>query len=167
LERKNNPFNPFDKSGGGGGGGPLMQASVMEEDKDARQEREEKESELIERQDVATQVLSLLRSTTSLLSVVTWRQKRVITLRGDQTMPGTMALTESQRMFQETCMTEDLIEMMKERDVRIRSMRGGEPQQGEPQAEEAVELNVPSSESSAESLGRRESAAAAPATNNF
>ena len=70
-------------------------------------------------------------------------------------------------MFQETCMTEDLIEMMKERDVRIRSMRGSEAQQGEPQAEEAVELNVPSSESSAEFLGRRESAAAAPATNNF
>ena len=81
------------------------------------------EEDVIENQDIATQVVSLLRSTTSLLSILTWRQKRTITLRGDTTIPGASALIESQQMYQETCMSESLVEMMKERDIRIRDMK--------------------------------------------
>ena len=83
---------------------------------------EENDNSLVENQDIATQVLSLLRSTTSLLSILIWRQQRVISLRGDQTIPGATALAESQNMYQQTCMSESLVEMMVERDARIREM---------------------------------------------
>ena len=88
------------------------------------------DNSLVENQDIATQVLSLLRSTTSLLSILIFRQKRCVTLRGDQSLPGATALTESQKLYQETCLTDSLIEMMTERDGRIREMRYEHNNQG-------------------------------------
>ena len=76
-----------------------------------------------EDQDIASQVLSLLRSSTSLLSILQWRSKRLIALRGDVTANGSEALVEAQKLFQDTCMSESLIELMQDRDARIRAQR--------------------------------------------
>jgi len=76
-----------------------------------------------EDQDIAVQVLSLLRSSTSLLSILQWRSKRLVALRGDVTANGSEALVEAQKLFQDTCMSESLIEMMQDRDARIRQQR--------------------------------------------
>jgi hypothetical protein len=76
-----------------------------------------------EDQDIAAQVLSLLRSSTSLLSILQWRSKRLVALRGDVTANGSEALVEAQKLFQDTCMSESLIELMQDRDARIRAQR--------------------------------------------
>ena len=117
-KKTSNTVSPEVQSGGGDGGGGGGGG-----EREENEEEEVGEEDVIENQDIATQVVSLLRSTTSLLSILTWRQKRTITLRGDTTIPGASALIESQQMYQETCMSESLVEMMKERDIRIRDMK--------------------------------------------